>query len=106
LAALRPDGLSATLSELSRQLTHWVALFDATGGLDRGFPPDAFARAVYAAKREGLTLYMMLAAAVAIVVDVVATLREAREHIATLHYKQQSDREHHRECLVAAGFSA
>jgi purine catabolism regulator len=45
LAALRPDGLSATLSELSRQLTHWVALFDATGGLDRVFPRDAFARA-------------------------------------------------------------
>lgn len=45
LAALRPDGLSATLSELSRQLTHWVALFDATGGLDRVFPRDAFAQA-------------------------------------------------------------
>ena len=45
LAALRPDGLSATLSELSRQLTHWVALFDATGGLDRVFPRDAFAGA-------------------------------------------------------------
>ncbi|MEO6201408.1 MAG: PucR family transcriptional regulator ligand-binding domain-containing protein [Cryobacterium sp.] len=44
LAALRPDGLSATLSELSRQLGQWVALFDATGGLDRVFPRDAFAR--------------------------------------------------------------
>ncbi|TFB46523.1 PucR family transcriptional regulator [Cryobacterium tagatosivorans] len=44
LAALRPDGLGATLSELSRQLGHWVALFDATGGLDRVFPRDAFAR--------------------------------------------------------------
>ena len=45
LAALRPDGLSATLSELSRQLTHWVALFDATGRLDRVFPRDAFGQA-------------------------------------------------------------
>ncbi|KFF60088.1 hypothetical protein JF66_06825 [Cryobacterium sp. MLB-32] len=45
LAALRPDGLSATLSELSRQLNHWVALFDASGALTRVFPRDAFARA-------------------------------------------------------------
>ncbi|MGO4103030.1 PucR family transcriptional regulator [Leifsonia sp. YAF41] len=43
LAALRPDGLSATLSELSHQLDHWVALFDASGSLDRVFPRDAFA---------------------------------------------------------------
>ena len=41
LAALRPDGLSATLAELSRQLNHWVALFDAAGSLDRVFPVDA-----------------------------------------------------------------
>jgi adenylate cyclase len=27
------------------------------------------------------------------------------EHLATLHYKQASDREHHRECLIAAGFA-
>ncbi|GAA3868772.1 PucR family transcriptional regulator [Leifsonia kafniensis] len=45
LAALRPDGLSATLSELSHQLHHWVALFDASGTLDRVFPRDAFAGA-------------------------------------------------------------
>ena len=45
LAALRPDGLSATLSELSHQLDHWVALFDASGTLDRVFPRDAFAAA-------------------------------------------------------------
>ena len=42
LAALRPDGLSATLAELSNQLGHWVALFDATGTLDRVFPRTAF----------------------------------------------------------------
>ena len=41
LAALRADGLSATLAELSKQLNHWVALFDATGSLDRVFPADA-----------------------------------------------------------------
>ncbi|GAB3126021.1 PucR family transcriptional regulator [Glaciibacter psychrotolerans] len=43
LAALRPDGLSATLSELSRQLDHWVALFDVGGNVDHVFPRDAFA---------------------------------------------------------------
>ncbi|WP_308468035.1 PucR family transcriptional regulator [Rathayibacter soli] len=41
VAATRPDGLSATLSELSRQLDHWVALFDAAGTLDRMFPHSA-----------------------------------------------------------------
>ncbi len=44
-AALRPDGLSNTLSELSRQLGQWVALFDASGTLDRVFPRDAFSGA-------------------------------------------------------------
>jgi len=29
----------------------------------------------------------------------------ADAHLATLHYKQASDREHHRECLLAAGFA-
>lgn len=42
ISALRPDGLSASLDELSRQLGHWVALFDADGRLDRVFPPTAF----------------------------------------------------------------
>ncbi|WP_233201713.1 PucR family transcriptional regulator [Cryobacterium sp. Y11] len=45
LAALRPDGLSATLAELSNQLGHWVALFDASGTLDRVFPAATFAAA-------------------------------------------------------------
>ena len=40
-AALRPDGLSATLSELSRRLGGWVALFDSAGGLQREFPPGS-----------------------------------------------------------------
>ncbi|TDW31308.1 PucR family transcriptional regulator ligand-binding domain-containing protein [Cryobacterium psychrophilum] len=52
LAALRPDGLSATLSELSRQLGHWVALFDPRGELDRVFPRDAFSGA--SASRDSL----------------------------------------------------
>lgn len=43
LAALRPDGLSASLEELSRQLHHWVALFNADGALDRVFPSGALA---------------------------------------------------------------
>ena len=38
LAALRPDGLGATLAELSRQLDTWVGLFDATGTLTRQYP--------------------------------------------------------------------
>lgn len=41
LAALRPDGLGATLAELSRQLDAWVGLFDATGSLTREHPPGA-----------------------------------------------------------------
>ncbi|NEN07741.1 PucR family transcriptional regulator [Diaminobutyricibacter tongyongensis] len=49
LAALRPDGLTATLAELSRQLDHWVALFDATGSVDRVFPPDALGASTLAA---------------------------------------------------------
>lgn len=40
LAALRPDGLSATLAELSHRLGAWVGLIDATGSLDREAPED------------------------------------------------------------------
>ncbi|MGU3410583.1 PucR family transcriptional regulator [Microbacterium sp. M1A1_1b] len=39
-AAMRPDGLGATLAELSRQLDCWVGLLDVSGRLDRAFPPD------------------------------------------------------------------
>jgi PucR family transcriptional regulator, purine catabolism regulatory protein len=48
LAALRPDGLSATIAELARQLGAWVGLFDATASLRREHPAgalDAAARA-------------------------------------------------------------
>ena len=38
LAALRPDGLGATVAELARQLDTWVGLFDATGTLTREHP--------------------------------------------------------------------
>ncbi|GAA1767946.1 PucR family transcriptional regulator [Agromyces humatus] len=38
LAALRPDGLSATLAELSRRLGTWVGLIDTTGSVDREAP--------------------------------------------------------------------
>ncbi|WP_308491669.1 PucR family transcriptional regulator [Microbacterium terrisoli] len=41
LAALRPDGLSATIAELSRQLDAWVGLFDAAGVLSREHPAGA-----------------------------------------------------------------
>jgi purine catabolism regulator len=41
LAALRADGLHATLDELSRQLGRWVALVDAGGAVDRVSPPRA-----------------------------------------------------------------
>jgi purine catabolism regulator len=38
LAAMRPDGLSATLAELARQLDAWVGMFDAAGSLTREHP--------------------------------------------------------------------
>ncbi|GAA3594949.1 PucR family transcriptional regulator [Klugiella xanthotipulae] len=38
LAALRPDGLRASLRELSRQLTCWVALYDTAGFPTQVFP--------------------------------------------------------------------
>ncbi|WP_404434135.1 PucR family transcriptional regulator [Microbacterium lacus] len=41
LAALRPDGLGATLAELARQLGTWVGLFDAAGELSREHPIGA-----------------------------------------------------------------
>ena len=40
LAALRPDGLGATLAELARQLDTWVGMFDAAGELVREHPVD------------------------------------------------------------------
>jgi len=43
LAALRPDGLAATLAELSRQLGAWVGLFDGAGALRREHPPGTLA---------------------------------------------------------------
>ncbi len=41
LAALRPDGLGATLAELAKQLGAWVGMYDAAGELVRQHPPRA-----------------------------------------------------------------
>lgn len=38
LAALRPDGLGATVAELAKQLDTWVGMFDAVGELSREHP--------------------------------------------------------------------
>ncbi|WP_081323242.1 PucR family transcriptional regulator [Microbacterium testaceum] len=51
LAALRPDGLSATLAELSRQLDCWVGLFDAAGALRTAHPAGSLTPAAV----EGVT---------------------------------------------------
>jgi len=42
LAALRDDGLAATLDELSRRLDAWVGLFDAAGNLTHQHPAGGF----------------------------------------------------------------
>ncbi len=49
LAALRPDGLGATIAELARQFDAWVGLFDASGTLTREHPADALAAEARAA---------------------------------------------------------
>ena len=41
LAALRPDGLAATVAELARQLDAWVGLYDAAGTLTQSSAADA-----------------------------------------------------------------
>ncbi len=42
VAALRPRGLEATVSELARRLERWVGLFDATGALAHEHPQSRF----------------------------------------------------------------
>ena len=49
LAALRPDGLGATVAELARQLGAWVGLYDAAGVLTQSHPADALGASVRAA---------------------------------------------------------
>lgn len=39
LAALRPDGLAATIAELARQLDAWIGVYDPSGILTRQQPP-------------------------------------------------------------------
>lgn len=49
LAALRPDGLGATVAELARQLDTWVGMFDAAGELSREHPAGGLDTATAAA---------------------------------------------------------
>ncbi|WP_127472934.1 PucR family transcriptional regulator [Microbacterium sulfonylureivorans] len=49
LAALRPDGLGATVAELARQLDTWVGMYDAAGELSREHPVDGLDPATAAA---------------------------------------------------------
>lgn len=49
LAALRPDGLGATVAELARQLGSWVGMFDAAGVLTQRHPADGIGEQVLAA---------------------------------------------------------
>lgn len=51
LAALRTDGLGATIDELSRQLGTWVGMFDAGGTLSHEHPPRGVDAAVAAELR-------------------------------------------------------
>lgn len=46
LAALRPDGLGATVAELAKQLGTWVGMFDAAGTLTQRHPLGALDDAV------------------------------------------------------------
>lgn len=48
LAALRPDGLGATVAELARQLGSWVGMFDAAGVLTQRHPVDGIGEQVLA----------------------------------------------------------
>lgn len=45
LAALRPDGLGATVAELARQLNAWVGLYDAAGVLAQSHPAGGLSAA-------------------------------------------------------------
>lgn len=45
LAALRPDGLGATVAELARQLDTWVGMYDAAGELVREHPANGLGTA-------------------------------------------------------------
>lgn len=55
LAALRPDGLGATVAELAKQLGAWVALFDAAGTMTRESPAGALTETIRAALDDEVT---------------------------------------------------
>ncbi|MFS0866627.1 PucR family transcriptional regulator [Microbacterium sp. 179-B 1A2 NHS] len=52
LAALRPDGLRATIGELARQLDTWVGMYDAAGELVQEHPAGALDAATAGVLRE------------------------------------------------------
>jgi len=55
LAALRPDGLGATVAELAKQLDTWVGMFDAAGEPAREHPPGGLAPETAAALQREVT---------------------------------------------------
>lgn len=55
LAALRPDGLGATVAELARQLDTWVGMYDAAGELSREHPAGGLDEATAEALRREVT---------------------------------------------------
>ena len=55
LAALRPDGLGATVAELARQLDTWVGMYDAAGELSREHPAGGLDAETASALRREVT---------------------------------------------------
>lgn len=55
LAALRPDGLGATVAELAKQLDTWVGMFDAAGELAREHPAGGLGPETAAALQREVT---------------------------------------------------
>ena len=55
LAALRPDGLGATVAELAKQLDTWVGMYDAAGELSREAPAGGLDPETAAALRREVT---------------------------------------------------
>lgn len=55
LAALRPDGLGATVAELAKQLDTWVGMFDAAGELSREHPAGSLGHDTAAALQREVT---------------------------------------------------
>ncbi|WP_106814761.1 PucR family transcriptional regulator [Microbacterium timonense] len=58
LAALRPDGLGATVAELAKQLDTWVGMFDAAGELAREHPTGGLDAGTATALRREVTVVL------------------------------------------------